>query len=212
MAQISTLGNGEMILELPHRARALPEGRDFPVRRFGFYLHALIADIHFIPTVADFEGHPIKLYSILDPAVQGWISGEQEFEFYKALLAMERRANEYLAQLTQKYVYHFVFKIGLQQYYIRESIQRECTTSTDIFQTHYRRENQLLETRPRGIEERIRAQSICYEAFKHQLRLNDWEKESWQISQIVLLEMQWCSVHVFLLPFVLFFLFFTKTD
>ena len=103
MAQISALSNGEMVLHLPHRARALPEGKDSPVHHFGFYLHALMADFHFIPTVADFEGHPIELYSILDPAVQGWVSGEQEFEFHRALLAMERRANEHLAHLTQKY-------------------------------------------------------------------------------------------------------------
>lgn len=101
MAQISALGNGEIVRNLPHRARALPEGKDSPVRRFGFYLHALIAGFHFIPTVADFEGHLIELHSILDPVVRGWISGEQEFEFHRALLAMERRANEHLAYLSR---------------------------------------------------------------------------------------------------------------
>lgn len=118
MAQISALSNGEMVINLPHRARELPEGKCSPVHCFRFYLQALMTDFNIIPTVPDFEGHPIELYSILDPAVQGWIYGEQEFEFHRALLIMEKRANEHLAHLTRKYGYHFIFRIGLQQYYM----------------------------------------------------------------------------------------------
>lgn len=66
-----------------------------------------MAVLHFIPAIANSEGHPIELYGILDPTVQGWISGEQEFEYHRALLAMERRANGHLAHLTQKYYIHF---------------------------------------------------------------------------------------------------------
>ena len=116
MAQISALSNGQMVINLSHRTKA--EGKNSPVHRFGVFLQALVADFHVIPTVPDFEGHPIELYSILDPAIQDFMSGEQAFEFHRALLAMEKRANEHLAHLTRKYGYHFIFRIGLQQYYM----------------------------------------------------------------------------------------------
>ena len=117
MAQISALSNGQTVINLSHRTRAT-EGKDSPVHRFGMFLQALMVDFHIIPTIPDFEGHPIELYSILDPAIRDSMSGEHAFEFHRALLAMEKRANEHLAHLTRKYGYHFIFRIGLQQYYM----------------------------------------------------------------------------------------------
>lgn len=118
MAQISALSNGEMVINTSHRTRSITEDRHVPVSRFGVCLQALMTDFCITPTVPDFEGHPIELYSILDPIVENWISGEQEFEFHRTLLSMENRANEHLAHLTKKYGYHFIFRIGLQQYYM----------------------------------------------------------------------------------------------
>lgn len=118
MAQISALSNGETVINTSHRTRSMAEDRHAPASRFGVCLQALMTDFHIAPTVPDFEGHPIELYSILDPVIESWISGEQEFEFHRALLSMEKRANEHLAHLTKKYGYHFIFRIGLQQYYM----------------------------------------------------------------------------------------------
>lgn len=118
MAQISALSNGETVINTSHRTRSVTEDRHAPASRFGVYLQALMTDFRITPTVPDFEGHPIELYSILDPVIESWISGEQEFEFHRALLLMEKRANEHLAHLTKKYGYHFIFRIGLQQYYM----------------------------------------------------------------------------------------------
>lgn len=118
MAQISALSNGEIVINIPHRTRSVAEDRSSPVYRLGVCLQALMADFRISPAVPDFEGHPIELYSILDPVIQGWMSGEQEFEFHRALLSMEKRANEHLAHLTKRYGYHFIFRIGLQQYYM----------------------------------------------------------------------------------------------
>lgn len=118
MAQISALSNGETVINTSHRTRSMAEDRHAPASRFGVCLQALMTDFRITPTVPDFEGHPIELYSILDPVIESWMSGEQEFEFHRALLSMERRANEHLAHLTKKYGYHFIFRIGLQQYYM----------------------------------------------------------------------------------------------
>ncbi|BCR91627.1 putative mating locus protein [Aspergillus chevalieri] len=74
---------------------------------------------------------------------------------------MERMTNEHLAYLTQKYGYHFVFRVSPQMYYMIRTVAEEID-----FWGH----------NPRGTEERIRTQSICYEAFEHQLRLHDVEK------------------------------------
>lgn len=118
MAQISALSNGETVINTSHRTRSMTEDRHAPTSRFGVCLQALMTDFRITPTVPDFEGHPIELYSILDPVIESWISGEQEFEFHRVLLSMEKRANEHLAHLTKRYGYHFIFRIGLQQYYM----------------------------------------------------------------------------------------------
>lgn len=118
MAHISALSNGEMVINISHGVKSMAEDKDSPVYHLGTYLQDLMADLRISPTIPDFEGHPIELYSVLDSVTRSWISGEQEFELHRALLSMEKRANEHLAHLTKKYGYHFIFRVGLQQYYM----------------------------------------------------------------------------------------------
>lgn len=118
MAHISALSNGEMVINISHGVKSMAEDKDSPVYHLGTYLQDLMADLRISPTIPDFEGHPIELYSVLDSVTRSLISGEQEFELHRALLSMEKRANEHLAHLTKKYGYHFIFRVGLQQYYM----------------------------------------------------------------------------------------------
>lgn len=117
MAQVSALCNGETVLHVSHNARS-GAGDNSLVTRFGQCLQALMTDFRIRPTIADFEGHPIELYSALDPTIHRMIGSDKKFQFHRALLAMEKRANEHLAHLTQKYGYHFIFRIGLKQFYM----------------------------------------------------------------------------------------------
>lgn len=117
MAQVSALCNGQAVLHVSHNARS-GVGDDSPVSRFAVCLQALMADFRIRPTIADFEGHPIELYSALDPSIHRMVGGNNKFEFHRALLSMEKKANEHLAHLTQKYGYHFIFRIGLKEFYM----------------------------------------------------------------------------------------------
>lgn len=116
MAQVSVLCNGETVLHASHNARSATNDNS-PVIRFGACLQAFVTDHHIKPTVGDYEGHPIELYSALDPTARRMVNGNK-FDFHRALLAMEKRANEHLAHLTQKYGYHFIFRIGLKEFYM----------------------------------------------------------------------------------------------
>ncbi|THC87891.1 hypothetical protein EYZ11_012662 [Aspergillus tanneri] len=153
MAQVTALTRGEVMIHPSHRINTLAEDTNTPARRHNKFLLPVITDHRITPTIADIEGHPIELISILDPAIERSLRGEKRLRFHQALLSMEKKANDDLARCTRKYGYHFIFRAGLQEYYM----------------TFWRPD-------PRGDEYRVRAQKICYEAMEFRLRLDDAEK------------------------------------
>ncbi|KAL4952127.1 hypothetical protein BDW69DRAFT_200961 [Aspergillus filifer] len=161
MAQVSALFNGGKLLHASHRASEVNEIADIPVRRHGPILQAIVNDYHVAPTVADFEGHPIELVSLLDPAIETGLLGEKKFELHQTLVSMETSANEDLARYTRQYGYHYVFRAGLNQYYMTKAIAEKVN---------------FLRQDPRGHVYRIQAQRICYEALESRPNLNNVEK------------------------------------
>lgn len=118
MAQVSALFNGGKLLHSSHRPNGLNDNAQVPVHRHGPILHALVNDNHVIPTAADFEGRPIELISALDPVIEAGLVGEKAFELHQSLVLMERLANEDLARCTRRYGYHYIFRAGLNEYYL----------------------------------------------------------------------------------------------
>lgn len=118
MAQVSELVAGELQIPQSHRANGATEDGVDAVRLNSRYLQAIINDFRVTPTIADLEGHAIEIISVLDPTIERSLKGENRFRFHKAILAMEKMANEDLARCTRKYGYHYIFRAGLQQYYM----------------------------------------------------------------------------------------------
>ncbi|KAI9374653.1 hypothetical protein BJX61DRAFT_540560 [Aspergillus egyptiacus] len=161
MAQVSALFNGGNLLHPSHRIRGLDGNAQPPVRRHGPTLQAVVNDYHVSPTAADFEGHPIELVSLLDPAIQNRLPGAKIFDLHRTLIRMERIANEELARYTQQYGYHYIFRAGLNQYYMTKAVAEKVS---------------FLRQDPRGEEYRVNSQRLCYEAMEHRPNLNDAEK------------------------------------
>ncbi|OJJ34230.1 hypothetical protein ASPWEDRAFT_567393 [Aspergillus wentii DTO 134E9] len=159
MAQISALTSDEMTIYPSHRVGA--DDSESPVRRHGKYLQAIMTDFRIIPTIADFEGHPIELISILDPAIENSLKGEKKFRFHQELLSMEKKANDDLARCTKQYGYHYIFRAGLQQYYMTKAV---------VERINFWRPDH------RGDEYRVHAQKLCYEAMEMRVILNTAEK------------------------------------
>ncbi|KAE8148542.1 hypothetical protein BDV25DRAFT_16590 [Aspergillus avenaceus] len=163
MAQVTMLMNGGVVLHPSHRVGRLHTDASTPVCRHDKYLQAVMADYRITPTIADFEGHPIELISILDTAIESSLAGDKQFQFHQALLYMEKKANEDLARCTREYGYHHIFRAGLQQYYM---------TRTVVENVNFWRPDS------RGNGYRVRVQKLCYEAMETKLRLNDMEKRA----------------------------------
>ncbi|RDW86142.1 putative mating locus protein [Aspergillus mulundensis] len=162
MAQVSTLFNGGVILHASHRLLGLGEIAEAPVGRHGPALQAIVTGHRVRPNPADFEGHPIELLSILDPAIQAGLAGEKMFQLHQALVTMERNANEDLARYTRQYGYHYIFRAGLRQYYMTKAVAENVV---------------LLEQDPRGQDYRLLAQRTCYAAIDQRPNMTNVEKE-----------------------------------
>jgi hypothetical protein len=118
MAQVSALFNGGDLLHRSHRTTELDGVAQAPVCRHGPALQAIMNARHVNPTVADFEGHPIELVSVLNSLFERVLPGEKIFGLHETLISMERTANENLARYTAQYGYHYIFRAGLNQYYM----------------------------------------------------------------------------------------------
>ncbi|KAE8321091.1 hypothetical protein BDV39DRAFT_212734 [Aspergillus sergii] len=163
MAQVSGLIKGEVIINPCHRVIGASEHTKTLAHRHGKYLRAVMTDFRIAPTIADFEGHPIELVSILDPAVENSLPGEKRFQLHEDLISMEKKANEDLIRCTEDYGYHYIFRAGLQEYYM---------TKTVVENVNFWRPD------PRGNDYRVHIQKLCYEAMETRLRLNDAEKRA----------------------------------
>jgi hypothetical protein len=118
MAQVSALIRGGIFINPSHRVDGTSEDVETLVHRHAKYLQVVMTDFCITPTIADLEGHPIELISVLDPAIENSLRGEKRFQFHQALLDMERKANEDLIKCTREYGYHYIFRTGLQEYYL----------------------------------------------------------------------------------------------
>lgn len=115
MAQTAAITDGG--LPIPPHLNGATEKAESPVNRHGWLIDAIMSDFHVIPSVADFEGHPIELISTLD-GIENSLSGDYRFRIHRTLLLMEGKANNDLARSTRKYGYHCIFRAGLRQYYM----------------------------------------------------------------------------------------------
>ncbi|KAF7594026.1 hypothetical protein BBP40_010304 [Aspergillus hancockii] len=163
MAQVSALIGGEMLAIPSHQADDPSKDVETLVYRHAKRLQAVMADFCITPTIADFEGHPIELVSILDPAIENSLRGEERFQFHHALLNMEKKANEDLIKCTREYGYHYIFRAGLQEYYLTKTVVENVN---------------FWAPDPRGNDYRVHIQKLCYEAMETRLRLNNAEKRA----------------------------------
>lgn len=118
LAQATELARGELVMYPFQQVGNIPRNIGLPVRRFSQNIRAITTAFGIIPTNEDNEGHPIELISILDPAIEASMNDNQKFEFHRLLLVKERQANADLARSVQRYGYHYIFRAGLQQYYM----------------------------------------------------------------------------------------------
>jgi hypothetical protein len=118
MAQTSAIFNGGNVLHPSHGNQGPNGNAHLPVYRLGGVIRAIAMDHQVTPGPGDYEGHPIELLSILDPAIQNGLPGERIFDLHRYLIAMERVANEHLARLTRQYGYHYILRAGLEEYYM----------------------------------------------------------------------------------------------
>lgn len=88
------------------------------VQRYGKYLQAAIAEFNVTPSIADFEGHPVKLTDNLEETIKAALDDGGKLKIHSAFVAAQQKANSYLARYTAKYGYHYIFRIGLGKYYM----------------------------------------------------------------------------------------------
>ncbi|KAL4894196.1 hypothetical protein BDV59DRAFT_201045 [Aspergillus ambiguus] len=161
MAQVSDFMAGEIEIHPSHRANVTREAGMDAVHLKGRYMQAILSDFRVTPTIADLEGHPIELISVLDPSIDRSLKGANRFRFHKSILAMEKKANEDLARCTQKYGYHYIFRAGLQQYYMTKAV---------VENVNFWRPD------ARGNQYRANVQKLSYDAHENRVHLNDAEK------------------------------------
>ncbi|PYH89059.1 putative mating locus protein [Aspergillus ellipticus CBS 707.79] len=161
MAQVSALNGGEELIHPSHRADGPAEAAEKPVRRYANFLQSVMADYHVTPTIADIEGHPIQLMGFLDPQIER-ILHEHLFEFHRVLLRAEKKANHDLARVTKQFGYHYIFRIGLMEYYLSKTIAENVN---------------FIRPDGRGDAYRVRAQTCFYNVMEQRVRLNDAEKQ-----------------------------------
>ncbi|OOF98562.1 hypothetical protein ASPCADRAFT_1992 [Aspergillus carbonarius ITEM 5010] len=162
MAQVTALTKGEELIYSSHRVRGSTEYADTPVCCHGKLLQAIMADYRIKPSIADIEGHPIQLISILDPAIEKVLQGENYFSLHQTLIRAEKKANDDLAKLTKEYGYHYIFRTGLMKYYMTRTVVENIS---------------FLRPDYRGDIYRVRAQTCLYDAMEKRLNLNAAEKE-----------------------------------
>lgn len=176
LAQATELARGELVMYPFQQVGNIPRNIGLPVRRFSQNIRAITTAFGIIPTNEDNEGHPIELISILDPAIEASMNDNQKFEFHRALLVKERQANADLARSVQRYGYHYIFRAGLQQYYMTYVFLTFYPNSAYSFSKTVVEMLNFWTPDPRGNAYRVRVQRICYAAIETRLRLNNLEK------------------------------------
>nr|AZB52186.1 MAT2-4 [Aspergillus pseudoglaucus] len=160
-ADATTLARGELVMYPFQQVANIPRNKGLPVRRFPQNINAITCAFGIIPCNDDYEGHPIELISILDPAIENSMNDNQHNEFHRALLVNEKQANADFARSVQRYGYHYIFGAGLQQYYMTKTVNEMKNFNTPD---------------PRGNAYRVRVQKVCYAAIERRLRLKKLEK------------------------------------
>ncbi|PLB39313.1 putative mating locus protein [Aspergillus candidus] len=158
VAQASALAQGKNFIHSSHRV----QDPNTAVYRHGISVQNLMNEHGIFPNLSDLDGRPISLLHMASSSIEPALNGPAKMIFYDNLLAMERKANEDLARCVEKYGYHYIFKVGLQEYYVSKLVTEHVT----FWRRH-----------PLGDEHRARAQRICYEFAERRLRLNASEKQ-----------------------------------
>lgn len=124
IVQLNALLRGERVVEISpqtkttSQATSVIHSNQTAVQRYGKYLHAAVAEFNITPSVADFEGHLVKLGDNLEESIETALDDCGRIKIHGAFLAAQQKANSYLARYTAKYGYHYIFRIGLGQYYM----------------------------------------------------------------------------------------------
>lgn len=122
--QLDALLRGERVIEIRPRIKEVVQNNAVTwcdktvVQRYGSYLHAVIIEFNIVPTVADFEGHPIKLSDTLAQGIEDSLDDATATKVHQHLIAVDRMANNHLFQLAGRYGYHYIFRVGVLQYFL----------------------------------------------------------------------------------------------
>ncbi|PWY67506.1 hypothetical protein BO70DRAFT_400540 [Aspergillus heteromorphus CBS 117.55] len=162
MAQVTALNRDEELIHPSHRIHGATEAAETRVGRYGNFLQAIMTDHNIKPSVADIEGHPIQLINSLDPEIEHVLKDNDLFRFHQALLRAEKKANDDLAKATKDFGYHWVFRVGLKEYYLTKTIVEKV----NFIRPDYR-----------GDAYRAHTQACCYDVMERRVRLNDAEKQ-----------------------------------
>ncbi|KKA19076.1 Mating locus protein [Rasamsonia emersonii CBS 393.64] len=119
------------------------------VVRCGDIIENIVHKYGVIPTIADFEGHPCELVTILPQRLDRAMPFQMRLNMHKQMLVYERLADIQLASYARRYGYHYIFRAGLREYYM-----------TKVVVEHYN----FLRNDQRGNNWRRQTQAIFYEA------------------------------------------------
>lgn len=123
MAQVSALLRGEQVIQTSFDAGTVAQNNAISqctqlARRYGGQLYATIAQFNIIPSLGDFEGHPLKLANNLERGLEDGMNNMSKVKLHQALSGFQQGANRDLSNLVARYGYHYIFRLGLGQYYM----------------------------------------------------------------------------------------------
>lgn len=124
IVQLDALLRGQEVVKISpqflsiDRTNSVTQCNQTAVQRYGIYLHDIVTEFNIIPTIADFEAHPVRFSDNLEMSIESALDGERKLKFRQALLIAQQKANSYLARFSFKYGYHYIFRMGLGQYYM----------------------------------------------------------------------------------------------
>lgn len=117
MAQVHAMCRGELFLPRPIAYN--PDWQPSNLaQRCARHVEDTVLRFEAIPTLADFEGHPIKLLNRFPKSIETSLEGEARFQMHRAMVAYERLAEEQLARLVKMYGYHYILHAGLRQFFM----------------------------------------------------------------------------------------------
>ncbi|RAK76713.1 putative mating locus protein, partial [Aspergillus fijiensis CBS 313.89] len=158
MAQAAALDVGEFEIPSPHLIHNSDENKQTLVELHGKNLQAVMSEYDVKPSIADFEGHPVSLFGMIDGDINTILEGQRLAKFHRALLKAETNANNDLSRATRKYGYHYIFRVGLSHYYLAKTIAEHVN---------------FWKNDDRGVAYGAQTQALCYQAMETRICLTE---------------------------------------